>query len=140
MARHFSGFETAAFWLTKDGDLALGGNLQCSIDHSTLANAFGLGDEGSRGFIIFSGSENVGVMEFWLKEARIQDDMTFAIPQADEDRIYTAIGFALLDSTIGRLVDQWKISVRELDGGEQVLEREIDPSDYPALEALGGPR
>jgi hypothetical protein len=63
MGRFLSDFETAAFWLTEDGDLALGGNMHCSIDHSTIANAFGLGDEISRGYLDLSGPENMIVSQ-----------------------------------------------------------------------------
>lgn len=116
MTRFLAGFDGAAFWAAHDGNVALGANPHCSIDHSTVAAAYALGDEKGRGYIALDLSGNSGTIEFWVYDTP---------SPTDETRISSVTEAILQDQILRRLVDRWRTLVFDVNTGETLSEHEI---------------
>ena len=102
----FRGRAGAAFYLDTSGDVALGAGNNASIDHSTVAEAFGLGAEVARGYITKDGHV---VVEVWAKDA--SDTLS---PKATA-QIDAVVQAAKSNPVLARLASTWQVVVFNAD-------------------------
>ena len=121
----------AAFYLDQNGDLSVGGSASGSIDHTTIARAFGLDAEAARGFI--TPAQEVCI-EAWARHSA--EDM---IAPQDEVAIRRTIEDAMKNAPLQRIARSWRLIVYNADYLE-IADRVLADDAMNVFEDSAAPR